>query len=121
GFPAPWPSRSARTPPPGIVPVGPPTPVDTSARGPVGPRVGSAIDQPREQGLLHDPLGGERVVPRLCFGEGVGVENVEGPMHTLEERDRLLRRLHAVLPERELVQLPDALPVVLPQRVEELE
>src|SRR4030095_13417381 len=42
-------------------------------------------------------------------------------MQRLEEADRNLRRLDTVLAKRELIKLPDAVPVVLAQCVEELE
>src|SRR4030095_10285403 len=42
-------------------------------------------------------------------------------MECLEEADGNLGRLHTVFPERELIKLPHAVPVVLAERVEELE
>src|SRR6185436_2024518 len=48
----------------------------------------------------------------LCDLEGA--QGVEGPFDFLEEADRQVRRLDAVLAEGELVELPDALPVVAP-------
>ena len=63
----------------------------------------------------------EGVVAGLGRAQGVDVQLVEGAVQGLEEGDRLLGRLHGVLPEGELVELPDALPAVAAQRVEELE
>ena len=44
---------------------------------------------------------------RLRRGESLLVQRVQRPVHGLEEPDRLLRGLDAVLAERELVELPD--------------
>ena len=49
------------------------------------------------------------------------VQRIQRSVQSLEEADRHLGSLHTVLPERELVELPYAVPVVLAQRVKELE
>src|SRR6185436_11485954 len=70
---------------------------------------------------LCDLEGAHGVVAGLGLPQTLDVEGVEGPFDLLEEADRQVRRLDAVLAEGELVELPDALPVVAPQGVEELE
>ncbi|WP_433619588.1 hypothetical protein ACQP2P_28120 [Dactylosporangium sp. CA-139114] len=61
-----------------------------------------------EESVLDEALGG-------------GVEPFERPVDALERADGGLRRVDAVLSEGELVELPDPVPVVLAQGVEELE
>src|SRR5215207_3890891 len=59
-------------------------------------------------------MGGLGLAKRLL------VQGVQRSMQGLEEADRSLGRFHTVFSERELIKLPYAVPVVLPQRVEEL-
>ena len=55
----------------------------------------------------------------LCSTQRLLIQRIQSSMQRLEEADRHLGSLHTVLPERELIKLPNALPVVLAQRVEE--
>src|SRR5688572_25635969 len=59
-------------------------------------------------------MGGLGLAKRLL------VQGVQSSVQGREEADRGLGRFHTVFPERELIKLPYAVPVVLPQRVEEL-
>ena len=67
--------------------------------------------------ILWAAIASCATVPPQCLD----VELVEGAVEGLEEPDRESGGLDGVLPERELVELPDALPVVDLQGVEELE
>ena len=70
---------------------------------------------------MHVPHGGHRILARLGLGDSRQIQPVQAALDLLQEVDGQVRGGHGVLPERELVQLPDPFPAVLAQRVEELE
>src|SRR5665647_1132839 len=80
-----------------------------------------SVCQVAEQGVGGEPRGFHRVLGILSRLHRSEVQTVEPDLDSLEESDRLLRRGDRVLTERELVELPHTVPVVLGQDVEELE
>src|SRR5437870_7887167 len=68
-----------------------------------------------------DLVGGQGILPVLRPPQGVHVEHLQGAVDAPHRVDPLLGRLDGVLPERELIELPDTLPAALAKRVEELE
>src|SRR5665647_2175232 len=66
-----------------------------------------------EQGVRSESRGLDRVLGVLGSLHRSEVQTVEPSLDSPEESDRLLRRADRVLPERELVELPHAVPVVL--------
>src|SRR5579863_6959763 len=74
-----------------------------------------------QQRPADDLAGRERVLPALGLAERRDVEQVERAVDAAHGGDPLTRRLDGVFAERELVELPDALPAALTERVEELQ
>src|SRR5665647_2296391 len=80
-----------------------------------------SVCQVSEQGVGGEPRGFHRVLGILSRLHRSEVQALEPALHATQEAHGLFGRTHRVLTERELVELPHAVPVVLGQDVEELE
>src|SRR5260370_20648875 len=74
-----------------------------------------------EQRTAGDLVGGQGILPVLSLAQGGDVEHLQCAADAPHRVDALAGRFDGVLPERDLVQLPDTLPAALAERVEELE
>src|SRR5580700_8736097 len=74
-----------------------------------------------QQGPAGDLAGGQGILPVLSFAQGRDVEQIQRAVNAPHRVDPLPGRLDRVLPERELVELPDTIPAALAKRVEEFE
>src|SRR5271157_5903 len=68
-----------------------------------------------------DLVSGQGILPVLSFAQGRDVEQIQRAVNAPHRVDPLPGSLDGVLPERELVELPDTIPAALAKRVEEFE
>jgi hypothetical protein len=74
-----------------------------------------------QQRPTGDFVSCQGILPGLGIPQGRYVEQVQRAVDAPHRGGPLACRLDGILPERELVELPDALPAALAKRVEELE
>src|SRR2546429_1748541 len=71
--------------------------------------------------MARDPVRGQRILAVSGVAQGHDVEQIQRPVDAPHRFDPRPGRLDGVLPEWELVELPDSIPAALAERVEELE